>query len=1069
MLHGAVRRVFQAIGVITAATFIILPLLAWRLSVGPIALDFLNPTIEAALADPDGVYRMTLEGTVLAWGDGDRMIEIRALGVKAYAGSDQPVASVPEMALTLNGRALLAGRLAPGSVMLRGAKLHLVRNADGGFLVGIGEGFGPSGSEGVVAALLDALMGDPVPGQPGRHLKKAAILDAEVLVEDQALGAVWQSPDTDLVFSRTPEGILVEGAVALNLDGSIGQVSARALFGKGSDFVEGEVRFSDIRPAALAKLGGPLVHLAALDLPLSGSARGKAGLAGDVRGLTLDLAGGEGFIDLPEPAKGRHRVASLILKGSVEDGMNRAVLDELTIDIGGPTATLAAVADGLAGGADTVLKIEAGARNVGFDQLDELWPPALAPDPRQWVVKNLKTGIAREARATISMTAPGGDFSKLVIDHVSGELKGDGATVDYLAPMPPARNVAAVATFDAKAFRIALKAGELWGLKLSDGLVVLSGLDEYDQFADITLDVAGPLADALKLIDSKPLGYAKALGLDPAGIAGQASTKVNLKFPLLKTLRLDDVKVKAHATLKGASIPKVAMGLDLSGADLELDVDAKGLDAKGQVVLGGIPASLVWRENFAVKGQPFRSRYVLDAPVIDEAGRKALGLDTPPFVAPFMSGPIGALAVVTLAGAGQGVIESKLDLSPSRMELPGFNWRKEERTTGGAVVVMRLDGMKLAGIPSFQVQAGDLATSGQIAFDGNGRAKRVDFQKLSFGRTSVQGTLGLRPGGGMDVAFRGPSFDAEAAIATSDEEKQRRAEGRPRPKSTMPPMSITLDVGRLWVSAKGAVLDAQLSLARDAEEWRSLSLKGNVGERHSPLAVTMAPAGAGKRSVKVTSDDAGAMAQAFDAYADLRGGKLLIEGQIDDTKPEQPLTGTLKVANYNVVNAPVLARLLTVAALGGILDLLQGEGVSFASLEAPFTLADGLLSINDAGAYGATLGITAKGQVDLDRSKLAIEGTVVPAYALNSVLGNIPLLGWIITGGEKGGGLLAFNYSVKGPSSSPSVTVNPLSVLTPGFLRNLFHIFDDGSGTEARRKAPSSAPGPGQTTETPPP
>jgi hypothetical protein len=109
--------------------------------------------------------------------------------------------------------------------------------------------------------------------------------------------------------------------------------------------------------------------------------------------------------------------------------------------------------------------------------------------------------------------------------------------------------------------------------------------------------------------------------------------------------------------------------------------------------------------------------------------------------------------------------------------------------------------------------------------------------------------------------------------------------------------------------------------------------------------------------------------------------------------------------------------------------------------------------VRDVRAWGPALGITAKGQIDMDNSRMAMEGTVVPAYALNAVLGNIPVLGWLITGGEKGGGIIAFNYSMKGPTNDPSVTVNPLSALTPGFLRNLFNIFDDGSETSARKPA----------------
>ena len=73
------------------------------------------------------------------------------------------------------------------------------------------------------------------------------------------------------------------------------------------------------------------------------------------------------------------------------------------------------------------------------------------------------------------------------------------------------------------------------------------------------------------------------------------------------------------------------------------------------------------------------------------------------------------------------------------------------------------------------------------------------------------------------------------------------------------------------------------------------------------------------------------------------------------------------------------------------------------------------MTLKDARTSGTELGLTAKGQIDLDRDQLALEGTIVPAYAINSIVGDIPLIGSLLAG-EKGGGLIAFSYSVKGPA-----------------------------------------------------
>ena len=72
--------------------------------------------------------------------------------------------------------------------------------------------------------------------------------------------------------------------------------------------------------------------------------------------------------------------------------------------------------------------------------------------------------------------------------------------------------------------------------------------------------------------------------------------------------------------------------------------------------------------------------------------------------------------------------------------------------------------------------------------------------------------------------------------------------------------------------------------------------------------------------------------------------------------------------------------------------------------------------------------------------RLDVEGTLVPAYVFNSILGRIPLIGGLFSA-EKGGGLFAMNYSLHGPADNPSVTANPLSALTPGILRGMFGLF----------------------------
>ena len=135
------------------------------------------------------------------------------------------------------------------------------------------------------------------------------------------------------------------------------------------------------------------------------------------------------------------------------------------------------------------------------------------------------------------------------------------------------------------------------------------------------------------------------------------------------------------------------------------------------------------------------------------------------------------------------------------------------------------------------------------------------------------------------------------------------------------------------------------------------------------------------------------------------------------------------------------------ASLTGLGDVLRGEGIRLDRLVGVVSVTDGLLETDLIRAYGSALGLTARGRIDFDASLTDLEGTVVPAYSVNRILGKIPLLGPLLTGG-KGEGLLAVTYHMTGDLNDPDVSVNPLSVLAPGFLRGLFRGAVGGGETE---------------------
>lgn len=1021
--------------------------LTWRLSQGPLSLDFLTPYLEEALTAPDGSLRVDLHTTVLIWSPEDKTLAVRAVGVRALGPGDRVLASVPEMGLSVSGPALVRGIVAPRSVVLVSPTIRLVRDEQGRMEWGMGDRSGGESGP-VIQAILQQLLAPPDAMTTAGNLRLVAVEDGDLVIEDRQMGVSWHAPDADIVLTRDEDGIAGTADLTLDLAGERAHVTAGGDFVAVDRMVEGRVAFTGLRPALFAPLHPAAEALQAVDMPLTGSVGAAFSLDQGLQWVRFDLTGGTGSLRAPAPLDTVFPVTDLKLRGELLEGAKRLNLTELSVNLDGPSITVGAVVDDTPDG--LVIKADARLADLPVERLPGLWPEGAAPNPREWVVGNLEGGVVSEALLTLAARLPpGAPVEEMVVEQLAGELRPKGVTVHYLRPMPPITDADATVTFNADAFTVTAQRGRVGDLQLAEGTVKLTGLRDEWQYADIQARIVGPSAEALRLIDNKPLGYASALGIQPAKVKGRQETQLSLHFPLLKDLGFDQISLKAVSKLSDLAIPGILLGQDLTESNVTLEVDPKGMDVAGKVVLGGVTGDLKWRENFT-KAQ-FRSRYLLSNAVLDDAARARFGLDTVPFQAPFMTGPVKADVTATLLGGGKGEIEVRADLAQAAMKLPGLAWKKPPGQAGAALARVKLYDDRIAEVPHFALDAEATAINGSVDFAA-GKPRRVEFRNARFGRTDGRGQLTLRPTGGFDADFRGTSFDAAHLVGDDpDEPAPDRSTPADQRDDDLPPMGLSLKADKVWVSEVGLVQGVTANLSRDAKKWRHMRVEGVVGPGAKPFQFDMNPAG-GNRAVRVRSEDAGAVFRAFDVFENVNGGSLAVDAEIDDSHPSEPMRGRALVSNYQVVNAPALATLLNVAGITGVLDLLRGEGITFTTLDAPFSLTEGLLEVKNARAAGPALGVTASGQIDLDTDVLALEGTVVPAYALNSVLGNIPLLGGLLVG-EKGSGVFAATFSMRGQAKDPQVTVNPLAALTPGFLRGLFEIFDDGTEQKARPEA----------------
>ncbi len=157
------------------------------------------------------------------------------------------------------------------------------------------------------------------------------------------------------------------------------------------------------------------------------------------------------------------------------------------------------------------------------------------------------------------------------------------------------------------------------------------------------------------------------------------------------------------------------------------------------------------------------------------------------------------------------------------------------------------------------------------------------------------------------------------------------------------------------------------------------------------------------------------------------------ELKLNSIKIDNNSRSNLKITNFKVKEVPVLAKILTLASLQGIADLLTGEGIRFDEFEMDFKTKNNLTEIEEMYAIGPAISMMMEGYIEKDRMT-SLRGTLVPATTINKTIAKIPLLGDILVGRKSGEGVFGVSFKIKGPPNNLKSTVNPIKTLTPRFI-----------------------------------
>ena len=1074
------RRLAKALCVLALIVAALAAGTALRLARGGIALpDWTVARVEAQVNRRIAPAELTLGDVALFYDREDGALRLRLR--QAHLSRDgRQVLALPEARLRLDAAALLRGRLRPRNLAVEGLALAVERDAEGRFSLAFGGGGGALPRDGgALLAALDAGLDNPLVAE----LDQVRIDGVTVRLADAITGLEQRVEDGTLRLSRVGAGAELSLALRLPVTGGAAEITAML------------VRDAGGAQARLALTGLPITRLAELmpELPVLSLARGTLGLRAAMRldgaggleplmgqvdlrdgrlvdrprlrldrarlGISwqpgetrLELTGieassdelslsGQGQVLLDEGVTGPV-VVQLILGETIldPDGLfeRRAAFDGGVIEARLTQAPLAlrigqAVVTGPSGTARLSGHVEfaprglTGGLRVSIPRMQvgavaALWPPDLQPGARRWFTENLIAGEARAASAALRLE-PGR------APRVVAGLDFADATFRYMREMPPAEAAfGAVQMEDARvAVRVdravvpALGPGDARGdatgtIDIAGSEVLLPDLSVRPPRAEVALRASGAVGDVLALLDNPPIGLLGKLGRDRTLARGDATARVSVALPLRPGNAPADIAWRAEAEIRDAASDTLVTGRPLRADTLTLAADAAAVEIAGDMTFDGIPFSGSWRQALpppatgpvdpeaAPQPLPEPGRVRGTARVTPEAVAR-LGLDPDLFE---LSGATTARIAVDLPAGAPPHLRADSDLVGMAAGLDAIGFAKRADAPAPLSVAATLG--PVPDVTSVTLDAPGLDLEGRVALSADGSLGRAVLPRVDAGWFRGAVTLtGRGPGQVPAISVRGGRADlADAPFG----------EGGGSGGDDVP-IDVVLD--RLQITEGIALTDLRARLSGPAGRF-----SGRINGGH-PVEGALVPQAAGTL-VQVRGSDAGAVLRSAGLFEDARGGDLLLT--LRPTGASGVYDGQLRIGEVRVRNAPALASLLQTLSVVGILEQLTGEGLFFSSVESDFTLRTTDVAVRRASAVGPSMSITADGVVDLRTDRLDMQGVVSPIYLVNGLFGSLF--------GRRDEGLFGFTYRLTGAVADPAVSVNPLSILTPGAFRDIF-------------------------------
>lgn len=642
----------------------------------------------------------------------------------------------------------------------------------------------------------------------------------------------------------------------------------------------------------------------------------------------------------------------------------------------------------------------------------ELWPLMMGANTKAWAINNISSGYLRNLNGMIS-------FSPENSSKLQATFLFDETNLKLPDKFSPLINASGNAELSNNYFHLNFEDGHLFSQPTSlmdvsgSSVRVLMGKNE-SPLVNIRLNTVASLPSTLNILKDLPEDYRISKESLPRGFEGIFFAETDILFELGEKPSKTEVIFSTIGSLKSLSLNNVYGNIDLTAEHLSFLANNKEVSISGDLNFDGNIIAGNWKKNFkedsksnsSIKGELKLNKALVDSLDIDLSGLVFSDNATADFSIIFPDGSSPLFFVSS-------------DLKGLSLKSESLDWSKKSRESGQFLMEGTLG--TIPAITKLIFASDDLFLKGKVYFKDNLELEKLFLTSLEFKdwlTASLEITKAKNGSFVIDILngeldLRGFKFDSSNKINIA------KIPGLVLLDSVILSDTITLTDLKAQFPNKDKSFGLFKSKINGGPE-----IEGSVKILENGL------------SLDINSKDAGAVLSSLRIFDNARKGELNVT--LVPAVGEGIYSGELTVKNTRVVNAPVLAELLSAVSVIGLLEQMDGQGLAFSESKANFTILSDRILIHESSAVGASMGLTMQGDINPISEEIDAIGVITPFYAVNGLFEQTGLFAGLL-GNKSGEGVFGFNYKVYGFGNDLKIEVNPLSILTPGVFRELFN------------------------------